>query len=160
MAAPFGFITLIYYTIVCPYLKFGRKERDKNMEIGIRGHEECIVTKELTAARIGSGALEVFATPMMLAFMEMAALRSVQPYLDEGCGTVGTHLDVSHEAATPLGMRVRFESELIGIDGRKLIFRVEAYDECGRIGSGTHERFIISNDRFMKKTEAKLAAKQ
>ena len=123
------------------------------MEIGIRGHEECIVTEELTAARIGSGALEV-------AFMEMAALRSVQPYLDEGCGTVGTHLDVSHEAATPLGMRVRFESELIGIDGRKLIFRVEAYDECGRIGSGTHERFIISNDRFMKKTEAKLAAKQ
>lgn len=125
------------------------------MEIGIKGRAETVVTHENTAKFVGSGELEVFATPQMIALMEQAAASSVAPRLEEGQGTVGTLLNVSHDAATPLGMKVWAETELVEIDRRRLVFEVKAFDECGLIGKGKHERFIISNDKFLAKVNAK-----
>lgn len=127
------------------------------MEIGIKGLAETVVDHSNTAKFAGSGELEVFATPFMIALMEQAAYSSVAPFLEEGQGTVGTRLNVSHDAATPVGMKVRAESELCELDGRRLVFTVRAYDECGLIGQGTHERFIIKNDKFLAKCNAKKA---
>ncbi|MBR4474820.1 MAG: thioesterase family protein [Oscillospiraceae bacterium] len=125
------------------------------LEIGIKGKAESLVNEQNTAASMGSGNLEVFATPYMIALMEEASQRSVAPFLEEGQSTVGTKLSVSHDAATPLGMKVWAESLLTEIDGRRLVFEVRAFDECGPIGQGTHERFIIKKQRFLEKVEAK-----
>ena len=127
------------------------------MEIGIKGEKTVLVTAEVTAEQIGSGLLPVYATPMMIAEMENAAQSSVQPYLEEGEGTVGTRMNVSHVSATPVGMKVRIETELTQVDRRRLVFSVKAYDEAGLIGEGEHERFIIQNEKFMAKTNAKLS---
>ena len=127
------------------------------MNPGIKGIGEVVVTEELTAMRIGSGLLPVYATPMMIALMENTAANSVQPYLEEGQGTVGTRVDVSHLAATPLGMTVRVETELTEIDRRRLVFSVHAFDDAGLIGEGTHERFIVNNEKFMLKAHSKPA---
>lgn len=123
---------------------------------GIVGTKELTVTKDKTAAAVGSGLLDVFATPQMIALMEATASESVAPYLDEGSTSVGTLVNVSHVAATPVGMKVRCESELTEVDGRKLTFTVKAFDECGLIGEGTHERFVVFSEKFMAKTNAKL----
>lgn len=128
------------------------------LTIGIRGGQSALVTEHNTAKAVGSGALEVFSTPSMIALMEAAASASVAPFLDEGCGTVGTRVDVRHTAATPLGMTVRCESELTGIDGRRLVFSVAAYDDSGLIGEGTHERCIVQKSRFMDKALRKKEA--
>ena len=125
------------------------------LEINIPGRAESLVCDQNTAAAMGSGDLPVFATPCMLALMEEAAQSSVAPYLEEGQSTVGTKLCVTHDAATPLGMKVWAESRLTEIDGRRLVFEVKAFDACGPIGQGTHERFIIKRQRFLEKTEAK-----
>jgi len=125
------------------------------METGIKGHAELTVTHDNTAAKAGSGDQPVFATPWMVALMEEAAQSSVLPYLEQGQATVGTHLNVSHDAATPVGMKVWAESVLTEIDGRKLSFEVAAFDECGPIGKGTHERFVINKEKFMARVEAK-----
>ena len=125
------------------------------MEIGIKGRVETVVNDGNTAKFVGSGALDVFATPNMIGLMEQAAQASVAPYLEEGQGTVGTKIEVSHDAATPLGMKVWAESELIEIDRRRLVFEVKAYDEAGLIGQGRHERFIIQNEKFLAKVNAK-----
>lgn len=125
------------------------------LSIGLKGLAETLVTEENTAAAMGSGLLPVFATPAMLALMEKAAASSVQPYLPEGQGTVGTRLEISHLAATPIGLSVRAESELIAIDRRKLRFSVRAWAGDELIGEGEHERFIIDNARFLEKALAK-----
>ena len=125
------------------------------IEKGIKGRREQTVTPEMSAARIGSGLVEVFATPMMVALIEQTCLESVLPYLEEGQGTVGTLVNVSHVSATPVGMRVWCESELVDVDRRRLVFNVKAYDEAGLIGEGTHERFIIDNAKFMDKIKNK-----
>ena len=125
------------------------------LSIGLKGLAETLVTEENTAAAMGSGLLPVFATPAMLALMEKAAADSVQPFLPEGQGTVGTRLEVSHLAATPIGLSVRAESELIAIDRRKLRFSVRAWAGNELIGEGEHERFIIDNARFLEKALAK-----
>lgn len=122
---------------------------------GIKGRREQTVTPEMSAARIGSGLVEVFATPMMVALIEQTCLESVLPHLEEGQGTVGTLVNVSHVSATPIGMRVWCESELVEVDRRRLVFKVKAYDEAGLIGEGTHERFIIDSAKFMEKIKAK-----
>lgn len=127
----------------------------EELKTGIKGHAEVTVVPENTAAAVGSGALEVFATPAMVALMEKAALESVQPFLEEGQGTVGTRLEISHLAATPVGMTVRAESELVEIDRRKLSFAVAAYAGGEKIGEGTHQRFIVTNDSFLAKAQAK-----
>ena len=109
----------------------------------------------MTAKAMGSGELPVFATPAMIALIEETCWRSVADDLDAGQGTVGTALDVKHVSATPVGLKVWCESKLTQMDGRKLVFSVKVYDEAGPIGEGTHERFIIDNDRFMKKAGQK-----
>lgn len=126
------------------------------MNTGIKGFKEIAVTKELTAISMGSGDLEVYATPAMIALMEGTASESVKAELEEGQGSVGTSIAIKHLAATPIGMRVRCESELVDVDGRRLVFKIEAFDEKDKIGEGTHERFIISNDKFQTKTNSKL----
>lgn len=106
---------------------------------------------EHSASVVGSGGLEVFSTPSMIALMENTAAGSLAPHLEEGQGSVGTAVNIKHIAATPLGMKVTCESEIIEIDRRRLVFSVKAYDEKGLIGEGTHERFIIDNEKFMNK---------
>lgn len=125
------------------------------LKVGIKGKEETIASENNSAKTLGSGTLDVFATPAMIALMELTAWKSVQPYLEEKEGTVGISLNVKHIAATPLGMHVSCESELIEIEGKKLTFSVKAYDESGLIGEGTHERFIVNNEKFQNKTDAK-----
>lgn len=99
------------------------------LKTGIKGHQELVVTQELTAKNMGSGVMDVFATPAMLALMEKTAFTSVAEYLNEGCGSVGTKVDIEHVASSPVGMKITCDSELIEIEGRKLVFKVEAYDE-------------------------------
>lgn len=126
------------------------------LKTGIKGHQEMTVTEEYTAKTMGSGVMDVYATPAMLALMEKTAFTSVTPYLGEGCGTVGIKVDIEHVAPSPVGMKITCESELVAIEGRKLIFSVEASDEKGLIGKGTHERFIIESKKFQEKTDKKL----
>ena len=125
---------------------------------GIKGHLEQVVTPEMSAARVGSGLVDVLATPMMISLIEQTCNESVLSHLDEGQGTVGTLVNVTHTAATPIGMRVWCDSELVEVDRRRLVFHVKAYDECGLIGEGTHERFIIDTAKFTAKVKEKMSA--
>ena len=129
------------------------------MVIGTKGRVETVVDETNTAKFAGSGSLDVFATPSMICLMEQAAQSSVAEYLGSGQGTVGTVINVTHDAATPLGMKVWAESELVEVDRRRLVFEVAAYDECGLIGKGVHERFIIDNEKFLTKVNAKAERK-
>lgn len=125
---------------------------------GIIGKEELIVTEENTAKAVGSGGLEVFATPALIALAEKTAFQSVAEHLEEGQSTVGTHIDIKHIAATPVGMKVTCETELIELDSenpRRLVFSVNIYDEVEKIAEGTHERFIIYSERFQNKANGK-----
>lgn len=126
------------------------------LQTGITGEARCLVTAETTAANLGSGELEVFATPAMIALVEKAAWQSVAPHLEEGCGTVGTALRVRHLSATPVGMEVSARTELYEIDGRRLVFKVEVRDAKGVVGDGEHERFIVKNESFLRKAKGKL----
>ena len=126
-----------------------------SITVGLKGRAETVVAEGNTAAAVGSGLLPVFATPQMIALMEGAAVNAVQACMEEDQGTVGTHLDVSHDAATPIGMKVWAEAELTAVDGRKLTFAVAAYDEAGPIGRGTHERFVITPSKFMAKAKSR-----
>jgi predicted thioesterase len=126
------------------------------LEAGIKGKKEITVTQELTAKAMCSGSLDVFATPAMIALMENTAFESVAAELEPGRGTVGTALNVKHVSATPVGMKVTCETELVKVDGRALTFSVKAYDEAGLIGEGEHERFIIFEEKFQAKADAKL----
>jgi predicted thioesterase len=122
---------------------------------GLRAKKNQIVSEELTAFALGSGGLPVFSTPMMIAFMELTARSAVDPLLPSGWSTVGTELNVKHLSATPVGTEVTCEAELLEINGRALLFKVEAFDTAGKIGEGTHARFIVDNERFMKKVKSK-----
>ena len=112
------------------------------------------VKPEDTAAFYGSGLHNVFSTPAMIALMEGTSMKSVEPFLDEGEGTVGTGVNIKHLKATPVGREVTCTSTLIKVEDRRLTFTVEAFDSEGKIGEGTHERFIIDNDRFIKKNNS------
>ncbi len=126
------------------------------LEKGIKGEQSVEVVYENTAAAVGSGLLQVFGTPSLVALMENTALESIAPYLEEGWGSVGTEISIKHLAATPIGMTVRCESELTEVDGRRLVFLVKAYDDAGLIGEGTHERFTVQNEKFQAKADAKV----
>jgi fluoroacetyl-CoA thioesterase len=141
------------------YLIFERRQAIMSVVIGMKGRAETQVVPENTAAAVGSGLVPVFATPYMIALMENAAVNAVQSALDPGQGTVGTRLDVTHDAATPVGIKVWAEAEVTAVEGKKLTFSVQAFDEAGPIGGGTHERFIIAVDRFLVKAEAKKAGR-
>ncbi len=125
------------------------------VEIGIKGKRELVVKEEHTAKHIGSGTVLVLATPMMIALMEQTCLWSIKPYLEEGQGSVGVHVDISHDSAAPLGSTVWCESEVIEIDRRKITFKVTVYDKDGVVGHGTHQRFIIDERKFGDKMKAK-----
>lgn len=125
------------------------------LKTGIKGKRSLTVEENVTAKAMGSGELPVFATPAMIALVEETAWRSVSPFLEPGQGTVGTKVDIAHVSATPVGLTVTCETELTEIDRRRLVFRVLVYDDAGKIGEGTHERFIIDNGRFLSKAESK-----
>ena len=128
--------------------------------IGLKGRAETVVSDANTAQAACSGALPVFGTPFMCALMEEAAWKSIAPHLEPGQSTVGTRLNVSHDSATPVGMRVWAESEITQVDGKRLVLNVAAFDERGPIGQGVHERFIITDERFLAKTAKKLEAQE
>lgn len=121
------------------------------MTIGTVNEVTITVTDEYTAAKMRSGELPVLATPYMVALMECAASELCEKYTPEGISTVGTALNISHLAPTPVGMKVTAKATLTSFDGRKATFDVEAFDEVGLIGKGTHERFTIKAESFMKK---------
>ncbi len=125
------------------------------LNIGLKGRAETVVTQENTAQAVGSGLVPVFATPYMIALMENAAVNAVQDALAPDEGTVGTRLDVTHDAATPIGLKVWAEAELTAVEGRKLTFAVSAFDEREKIGGGTHQRFVIKPEKFLAKVQAK-----
>ena len=129
-----------------------------SLTVGSKGRAEALVTEDKTAAAVGSGLVPVFATPYMVALMENAAVNAVQAGLEAGQGTVGTRLEVTHDAATPVGMKVWAEAELTAVDGRKLTFAVTAFDDAGPIGKGVHQRFVIQNEKFLAKAQAKKGA--
>ena len=126
--------------------------------IGTKCQLEQVVTNELTAAAVGSGLLPVFGTPYMIGLMENAAQSALGVFLEEGQGSVGTHLDIKHTAPTPIGMKVWVEAEVTAVseNGKMIDFALKAWDEKGPIGEGTHTRAIINNERFLAKCNAKL----
>ena len=121
------------------------------MTVGTKHEVFTTVTKEITAANVKSGSLDVLATPYMVALMEQAASELCDKFVDEGISTVGTALNISHLAPTCIGGKVKAVATLTAFDGRKASFDVEAYDDAGLIGKGTHERFTIKIESFMKK---------
>ncbi len=124
------------------------------LTIGMKGDAVTTVVHENTAAAVGAGGVEVFGTPMMVALMENAAWQAVTDDLNEGEVTVGTIVNIRHLAATPIGQQVRATAELIQIDGRRLLFNVEAHDERQKIGDGQHERYIVHLDRFLSRLQS------
>jgi len=119
-------------------------------KIGTEKEIEILVTPNDSAKSYGSGLVEVFATPAMIALMEKTALQLAMPFLEEGMNTVGTEISVKHIKATALGKRVQSYAKLIEANGAKLVFEVEAYDEDGMIGKGIHKRYVINEEEFMK----------
>ena len=128
------------------------------LKIGTEYTIKAQVTEPMTARQMGSGQAEVLATPSLLALMEQAAWTAAAPALEAGCSTVGTLMNVKHLSPTPLGMRVTCRAELTEVDGRRLVFRVTAWDAAGPVGEGIHERAVIQNDRFLEKAAKKAAA--
>ena len=127
-----------------------------SVTVGLKGRAETVVNESNTAQAACSGALPVFGTPFMCALMEEAAWKSIAPHLEPGQSTVGTRLEVSHDSATPVGMKVWAETEITEVDGKRLVLTVAAFDERGPIGRGTHERFIVTDERFLAKCAKKL----
>ena len=121
------------------------------LTIGMKGEASTLVSHDNTAASVGAGGVDVFGTPMMIALMENASWAAVAKGLEPGYVTVGTVVNVRHLGATPLGQHVRAIAELVEIDGRRLVFNVEAHDERQKIGDGQHERFIVNLERFMQR---------
>ena len=133
----------------------GLRMNTSELKSGLKGATEIIVGTRDTAPHIGSGKIKVLATPVLVSLMEEAALNAVERLLPEGHQTVGIRLDISHTAATPVGMRVIARAELIEVDGRRLTFRVSSEDEKELIGEGMHERIIVNVARFDKRTQDK-----
>ena len=124
--------------------------------VGMKGSVSTTVEREDTAYEVGSGSLLVYATPCMVALMEGAACEAIAEAMSEDKTSVGTELNISHISATPVGLEVRAEAEVTAVDGNSIIFSVTAYDEAGKIGEGTHKRFIVTSQRFLDKTYSKL----
>lgn len=129
-----------------------------SIELGLKGRAEELVSEGNTAQAACSGALPVYGTPFMVALMEKAAWTSIAPYLQPGESTVGTALNLSHLSATPLGVKVWAESVVTQVDGKRIVLQVTAYDQAGKIGEGTHERFVVTDERFLAKAARKLEA--
>ncbi len=126
-----------------------------DLPAGLTGTAELVVGEQHTAPRVGSGRIRVLATPVMINLIEAAALAAVEQSLPEHHQSLGTRLDVTHVAATPVGMQVKATAEVIRVDGRTIHFRVRAEDEHDLIGEGTHERVVVNVERY----EARVAEK-
>ena len=124
--------------------------------VGMKGQVSTYVEREDTALEVGSGSLLVYSTPCMVALMEGAACEAIAVALPDDKTSVGTELVISHLSATPVGLDVSAEAEVTAVDGNMLTFTVTAYDEKGKIGEGTHKRAVVSTQRFLDKTYAKL----
>ena len=122
---------------------------------GLASECQLLVREENTAAHLGSGDVSALATPEMIRLMERAAVRAVDHLLPDGYRTVGIHVDIRHLAATPLGMTVRARAELLQVDGRKLTFGVEAFDDVEKVGEGIHQRMIVGLGKFKQRVESK-----
>ena len=127
----------------------------KEIKIGMYSTAETTVSAENLASTVGSGSLEVFATPMMTALMEKAAVAAVADAMENDETTVGTMLNIVHTSATPVGLKVSAYAEVTEINGREITFKVTAEDEKGEIGNGTHKRFVVFGQKFMDKTNSK-----
>jgi predicted thioesterase len=130
----------------------------ERLSVGLTGSAEAVVEDKHTAPHVGSGRVHVLATPVMVNLMEAAALQAVDGLLPPGFQTVGTRLEISHFAATPVGLRVTARAEVVAIDGRAITFRLHAEDEREPIGNGTHERIVINVARFDQRMHEKLAS--
>ena len=131
-------------------------EMTEKIKVGMTREEVSRVTESNTALAMGSGSLPVYATPAMTALMEQAAANLAEALLPEGWTSVGTALAIAHKAATPCGMATRAVAEVTAVDGRRIVYRVTAYDAAGEIGSGTHERFAVEKAKFLAKANEKL----
>lgn len=130
-------------------------DSDTLLTPGLTGEATVTVTNDLTANAFASGTVAVYATPAMIALIEAAAVNALEGHLPEGQTSVGTSLDVQHTSATPVGMTVKAIAILTEVDGRRLVFQVSALDEVEKIGTGTHERFIVNRDRFEQRARDK-----
>jgi fluoroacetyl-CoA thioesterase len=124
---------------------------------GMKSSSELVVGEEHTAPRVGSGRVHVLATPVMINVIEAAALAAIEHLLPEGHQSLGTRLDIRHFAATPVGMRIRAEAEVVKVEGRTVTFRVSVTDEKEPIGDGTHERMVVNVGRFDVRVQEKVA---
>src|ERR1044071_6680976 len=127
-----------------------------NVKEGFAGAAAIVVGDEHTAPRVGSGRVRVLATPVMINLMEAAALDAIERLLPAGHQSLGTHLNVGHYAATPVGMRLRASAVVTKVEGRTIEFRVEAFDEKERVGDGTHARVVVNVERFDQRVQRKL----
>ena len=128
-----------------------------NLPPGLTGTAEMVVGEQHTAPRVGSGRIRVLATPVMINLIEAAALAAVEQSLPEEHQSLGTHLDITHIAATPVGMKVRATAEVLRVEGRTIYFKVRAEDERDLIGEGTHERVVVNLERFDQRVRDKVA---
>ena len=124
--------------------------------VGMKGEVGTLAEREDTAKEVGSGSLLVYATPCMVALMEGAACEAIQDALSDTQTTVGTELNIQHISATPVGLEVRAEAEVIAVEGKVITFEVKAFDEAGEIGNGTHKRVIVNTQKFLEKAYDKL----
>ena len=124
--------------------------------VGMKGEATTMAEREDTAMEVGSGSLLVYATPCMVALMEGAACEAIQEALSDSQTTVGTELNIQHVSATPVGLEVRAEAEVIAVDGKVITFEVKSFDEAGEIGKGTHKRVIVNTQKFLEKAYNKL----
>ena len=141
---------------ICFFLDGKTMPLKLDLPAGLTGTAELVVGEQHTAPRIGSGRIRVLATPVMINLIEAAALAAVEQSLPEEHQSLGTHLDITHIAATPVGMRVRATAEVVRVEGRTIHFRVRAEDERELIGEGTHERVVVNVERFDKRVQDKV----
>ena len=127
-----------------------------NIEIGMKGEAATLAEREDTALEVGSGSLLVYATPCMAALMEAAACEAIEAGLSETETSVGTELNIRHISATPVGLEVRAEAEVTAVEGKTVTFTLQAFDEAGPIGRGTHKRVVVNSQKFLDKAYAKL----
>ena len=128
---------------------------DFNLKVLMHGEARTKVTNDNTALKFGSGSVDVFGTPAMIAIMEETSINTVDKNLPDGFATVGIELSIKHIAATPKGMNITASAELTEIDSKRLVFKVEAFDEVEKIGEGTHQRYIIELDKFKNRVQSK-----
>jgi len=130
-------------------------QREKYLQPGLSAEVKITVSETETAVYLGSGSIPVYATPALVALMENAAVRALEGHLPPGHTTVGGQIDLRHLAATPIGIQVRARAELTGVQGRKLSFHIQAWDEVEQVGEASHARILVNEEAFMTKVNAK-----